>query len=301
MDRLARSPWVRVRDHKYETEIGTGKVTSKSIQAKGAFFILFQQYLEDRFPREIPTSVADSDRVLRMGFESEKLLRIIVEMILERNSTIDPDRLPQVEASDVENKLHGAFIPPSSDTIHALILLVTHLMARKVGVDQVLAANRTTRPVGRPCPALDVLHQPLFIFILLVFRNIKLESHAMELFLTVDLWLTWLQPWEVLNKLNAESLDRGMGPPPGYDKEYVQSNLHFYTTLLILFIRKMREAMSSPNLRHQETALLLLRRVLTLYRTEISGVVAETSEVAMRLWESQASHHHRGYDALAYH
>jgi hypothetical protein len=275
-----------------------------------------QSYINSHFPRvvELTSAALDGERALMTTMESEKFLRIVIEMWLERNSVYNPDmkQPDQVEPSDTENKLVDLFIPPTVDSLHGLILLTSHLLGRKVEVEAaVLKLKRRPNPL-RSCPALMALHQPLFIMLALIFRNLKLSAeHAVEFFLSVDLWLTLLEPGKVLAKLGWNNPDAGKLWRENLLKEHVESHYHFYSTLLVLFLRKVVELLGSGTCR-QEVALGLIERVLKVYKErDLDNALREACqkvddfkcnrggrhmelihahEVALRLTRSKACH-----------
>eukprot|EP00605_Chrysophyceae_sp_TOSAG23-4_P001294 GSChrysophyteH1.ASY1.ANO1.1408.1 assembled CDS len=118
-------------------------------------------------------------------------------------------------------------------------------------------------------PALGLLQQPLFDMLRTVFskkdgRNGS-EMHA----IAVECWLLYIQPWK------AEDISRGV-PLETVDKAssysrqvwlpYIASNLHFYTTLLVIFLQSVCKTdlsvLESPGL----VQLLLLEKVLLAFK-----------------------------------
>lgn len=151
---------------------------------------LLQAYFSTYFPREVEGlgsssssgnsgSVVDAEHALRMPPESEKFLRIFVDMWLERNEVTNPDHKPCPRATDEENVLaQDNFVPPMLDALHGTIIMVTHLLSRKIQVDLVTQfGSRVARP-SLGCPALDALSQPIFNFLVTTFRNIKVRTIA---------------------------------------------------------------------------------------------------------------------------
>lgn len=140
--------------------------------------VMPQAYMSTYFPREVKTgsaNVLDAEQTLRMAPESEKFLRILIDMWLERNSITSPESKPNPRATDEENTLSGEeqYHPPTPDVLHGAIIVVTHLLSRKIQVDLITQlGSRVARP-SLSCPALDALSQPVFNFLATTFRQIK--------------------------------------------------------------------------------------------------------------------------------
>jgi hypothetical protein len=128
------------------------------------------------------------------------------------------------------------------------------------------------------------------------------SSHSTEFFLAVDLWLTWLLPSQSLKKagLQQSVVERSQLWREQLLRTYVASNFHFYSTLLILFLRKMRDTLNQGWGR-QELTLRLLKRVLTAFLIpEVRSAIAEVSRMADFMW----AHNNacmRGYELLHAH
>lgn len=129
-----------------------------------------------------------------------------------------------------------------------------------------------------------------------------MSSHSTEFFLAVDLWLTWLLPSQSLKKagLQQSVVERSQLWREQLLRTYVASNFHFYSTLLILFLRKMRDTLNQGWGR-QELTLRLLKRVLTAFLIpEVRSAIAEVSRMADFMW----AHNNacmRGYELLHAH
>lgn len=118
----------------------------------------------------------------------------------------------------------------------------------------------------------------------------------------MDLWLTWLQPSQVFKKAGAPSAvaERSNAWREMMLRSYVASNFHFYTTLLVLFMRRIRETLGAGWGRHEIT-LNLLQRVLGVYQVpEVMAAVAEVSRQAEQLWK-HGNVPMRGYEYLLRH
>lgn len=260
----------------------------------------------------------DIDGALRMTPDAEKFLRILIEMWLERNAVVDPDIKEQtlVEASDAENRFssqHGLYQLPSIDSLHGLLVLVNYLLARKVDADvTALAQSRSTRLLTPPfCLALDALHQPLFIFLSLVFRQPSIPATGWtEFLLAVELWLAWINPdrtWKntFTDRGNLHDDEGGKGRGAGarwrqkHLKAYVTSNFHFYTTLFALFMRKARAALGSEPSRQYLALCQVLRVMQTFHDTALRDVLGNVSRSAADLW--RANNNSRGKDYMLYH
>lgn len=137
-----------------------------------------QAYIKTYFPRDTDTgnnATLDAEQALRMPFESEKFLRILIEMWLERNSVQNPDLKQQQRGTDEENDGADYYVPPHADALHGCILVVAHLLGRKVHVDLLCQTSRVARPV-HICPALEALSQPLFVLLANAFRSLKVRA-----------------------------------------------------------------------------------------------------------------------------
>jgi hypothetical protein len=148
-----------------------------------------------------------------------------------------------------------------------------------------------------------------------MFRTMKPVQQSTEFYLAVELWLAWLDPARTLKGERGKTWRRLCL------RRYVQAHLHFYTTLLVLFLRKVRGAKSPthpPGLRgapaykevgvppdhavvpirawcaqvrevlaadpaRAEVGLLLVQRVLRLYK-DLKPAVEEACGVAERAW-----------------
>ena len=287
--------------------IAQGRFKLRSIledRKKGCYFQLLQGYVQSFFPRDLGVSSnrLDVDRALRMTGDADKFLRIMIEMWLERNSVLNPDiKVQQPEPTDIENKLYYHYYElPSRDSLRGLIVVVTYLLARKAEVDVASQQSRTARIVHF-CPALQALHQPMFIFLVLAFRSLSVTSvEWSHFFLVVHLWLVWIDPSQALLQTFGESAkEKSREWRRGQLKAYVTSNLHFYTTLLALFLRKAREALGSDPSR-QWLVLSLVGRVLEVFVNEdLASVLRRVCEVAQHSWEYGNAL--RGRDYLMHH
>lgn len=299
-----------------------------------------QAYIQGFFPRETggpdarggPPLEVLLERELRMTPEAEKFLRVLVEMWLERNTVVNPDRKPsKPEPSVAENELthpspryyHG----PTTDALHGLLLLVGHLVARKVDADVRLAQQQQEQQAqgarggggaaarllqyGPPaCPALDALQQPLFIYLSLAFRHLRVAPQGWtQFFLAVELWLAWIDPDCTLRRVFGgeqppQASQRGASSPAGQPSQpnqqqrgaagarwrelhlraHVAGNLNFYTTLLVLYMRKAREALGSDASR-QFQVLSQARRVMRVFRdTALHAALTQASAHVSQLW-----------------
>lgn len=264
-----------------------------------------QIYTQTYFPRDLGVSSnrLDVERALRMTGDAEKFLRIMIEMWLERNSVANPDLSTSAssEPTDMENKLANSYYEsPTKDSLLGLSVVLTYLLARKAEVDVASQQSRTARIV-QFCPALQILHQPMFIYLVLAFRNLAVTSKWTEFCLAVNLWLIWIDPSKALVQVYGDAAkDKAREWRRGQLKAYITSNLHFYTTLFSLFLKKAREALGSEHASNQHLILLLVQRVLRVFLDEdLNSLLRRTCEGAQQLWEAQ--NNLRGRDLLIHH
>ncbi len=223
-------------------------------------------------------------------------------MWLERNPCLNPNTKPHPESSDAENQFYPnipsqpslRYEEPSFEVLQALLVLLPHLLARKVEVELVTQTHgpRASRMATIPafCAALDALQQPLFSFLSMAFRRLALEGGGWTKFLmVVEIWLAWVTPDAQLGRAFADRKGQGEAAlvlrwRETFLKAYVVSNFHFYTTMLMLFMRKAREALGADASR-QPVILLQLQRVLNAFHhTGLRDILVEVSKSAEELW-----------------
>ena len=315
----------------YQQDIASGALTLTSLheaarKTPNVYLPLLQAYLHTYFPRTATpqfeaktttttsssSSILDPIKALALPEDSEKFLRILIEMWLERNPCHNPDTKPHPESSDAENQCYLniptqptlRYEEPTFEVLQALLALIPYLLARKVEVELVTQTHgpRAARTASTPafCAALDALQQPLFIFLSMAFRRLPLENGGWTKFLMlVDIWLAWLTPDAQLARAFADRKGQGEAASVSrwrerYLKAYVVSNFHFYTTMLMLFMRKAREALGADAAR-QPVILLQLQRVLkAFHHTGLRDILVEVSRSAGELWQNgnQMRGHH---------
>lgn len=267
----------------------------------------------------------DLERALCVTPEAEKFLRIFIESWLERNATVNPNLKAQAEPSASEHTLHpshGAYQPPTVDALHGLLLLVGYLVARRVDAD-VAAAQAQGRGarlvqsqlgqaalVGPVCPALDALQQPLFVFLCTTFRHLRVSpQHWTQFLLAGELWLAWIDPdrtWRQTFPAPGQSQGQSQGQAAGAEgaaaahgagnarwrelhlQAYVASNLQFYTTLFVLYMRKAREALGSDASRQHQVLCQALRVMRVFRDTALHDALSGVSRHAAELWQYAA-------------
>lgn len=309
----------------YQQDIASGVLTPLTLheaarKTPNSYLELLQAYLHTYFPRTATpqfeaksttsttssssSSILDPIKALALPEDSEKFLRILIEMWLERNPCHNPDTKPHPESSDAENQcyLNIPFQPnlryeePSFEVLQALLVLLPYLLARKVEVELVTQTHgpRASRMANTPafCAALDALQQPLFIFLSMAFRRLPLENGGWTKFLMlVEIWLAWLTPDVQLARAFADRKGQGEAALVSrwretFLKAYVVCNFHFYTTMLMLFMRKAREALGADVVR-QPVILLQLQRVLkAFHHTGLRDILVEVSRSAGELWQN---------------
>ena len=90
---------------------------------------------------------------------------------------------------------------------------------------------------GQRMPPLHIFHGPLYDHLRVVFSEVHKTQHSPALGhldqatydLEIECWLLWLQPWKIGSAQAAYVSQQW--------KTYVAGNLHFYTTLLGMFLR----------------------------------------------------------------
>jgi len=300
----------------YQQDIASGAITPISLQdaarkTPNVYLELLDTYLHTYFPRtatpqfeskSTSSSIFDPVKALALPEESEKFLRILIEMWLERNPCHNPDTKPHPESSEAENQYYPnipnhpnlRYEEPSFEMLQALLVLLPNLLARKVEVELVTQTHgpRAARTASTPafCAALDALQQPLFIFLGMAFRRLSLENGGWTKFLmVVEIWLAWLTPDAQLARTFSDRKGQGEAALVSrwretFLKAYVVSNFHFYTTMLMLFMRKAREALGADAAR-QPVILLQLQRVLkAFHHTGLRDILVEVSRSAGELW-----------------
>ncbi len=280
------------------------------------------------FPRETGPEARGTplnlERALQVTPDADKFLRIVMEAWLERNGVLDPLRKAQAEPSVLENQLHpsmGAYQPPTTDALHGLLLLVAHLVARKVDADVAAAAAAQGRGarlhqygqqgavvvmVPPLCPALRALQQPLFVFLCLTFRHMRVAPQCWTQFLLGgELWLAWIDPGRTWRQAFPEPGGQGAQQQQQQQQQqqsggrgvtgarwreqhlkmHVAANLHFYTTLFVLYMRKAREALGSDASRQFQVLSQALRVMAVFRDTALHDALQSASRHAAELWQ----------------
>jgi len=297
----------------YQQDLASGAITPTGLletarKAHNAYLDLLQAYIYTYFPRtstpqfESKNNTLDPIKALALPEDSEKFLRILIEMWLERNPCLNPNTKIHPDTSDAENQFYPnistqpslRYEEPSFQVLQALLVLLPHLLARKVEVELVAQTHgpRASRAATIPafCAALDALQQPMFTFLSMAFRRLPLEGGGWTKFLmVVEIWLAWVTPDAQLARAFADRKGQGEAAlvlrwRETFLKAYVVSNFHFYTTMLMLFMRKAREALGADAAK-QPVILLQLHRVLEAYnRTGLRDTLGDVSKSAGELW-----------------
>ncbi len=284
----------RKEDYAYQAEVAKGGVTPQAILAsKHLYFETLQSYLELYFPRKaVPES--QQHRHLALGAGWERFLRIFIDMWLERNTVLNPNSKPQGDRSDKQNRLCAhTYKEPFVETLQALLVLLQYLLGRKVEAE--VGAQNPGRGGGNPrapayCGAVDALQQPLFNFFVLAFRDMRVAPNCWtQFFLVVELWMAWLEPDAVLARAFPERRDQpalGLRWRKDFLRSYVVSNFHFYTTLLVLYMGKAREALSSDPARQPLLLAQVLRVLKLFHHTDLRDALVAVSRLADDFWRS---------------
>lgn len=304
-------------------EIASKPITPVSILANprvSVYCTVLRSYLLTYFPSpagpdlDRKGGLSDPVKALALNEEAEKFLRIFIEMWLERNPVHNPDAKTHVESSDNENQI----LPVSRDTTYeeptleillALLLWVPYLLARKVEVEVMLQGQGSRGVRASPaapafCPALDALQQPVFIFLALGFRRLRIEKEGwLKFLLLVELWLSWLTPSEVTVRLapgkRSQDCSLALRWQQSFLKAYVVSNFHFYTTLYVLYMRKVREALGADASMRSVVLVQLARVLKAVGHPDLREALLSVSRTAHELW--QAGSQLRGRILLTHH
>eukprot|EP01041_Mallomonas_annulata_P011770 gene11770-24674_t len=209
---------------------------------------------------------------------------------------------------------------PNEAELQCLYLLLCHLHS-----DPALPSG----PYSEQCPwtpAIMIFQQPLFDTLRLIFsrsETIPIPSFA----LAIQLWLMWLQPWcsslttppnytttSSTTSSTCHSQSHGSGSMSGSvlmitpgrntgvsgggggrmserQEAYMASNLHFYTTLLEMFIGTMSRMKMPPATRARERVLLLtvLEQVLQTFSGDLLGSLDTLISLTKSSYNSSSS------------
>jgi hypothetical protein len=179
-----------------------------------------------------------------------------------------------------------------------------------------------------PCPAsVHPIQQPLFDMLRLIFTKGELSVYSKEVFhQAVDIWLLYVQPWKAADAFkhryqHADDMSRGVladyvgsfttpfasdgsrKEPLGqrYSHEwdvYIASNLHFYTTLLVCFLRSLSVARLGATDIDGPSFFLSLEKVLKVFSGELLSTICTLSS-EFRGWYMQHTRVQR-YDSSEY-
>lgn len=278
----------------YDHKIVSGSLDFPTVQDRTVFYDLMADYVQFYFPRVGESgSILEIERIMRLTSDAEKFLRILIDMWLEDNDTRRVCKL-WGEKFECPYALEDPkkFQPPTIDQVHCLYLLVSYLMGRRAEAESQGWQSR----MQRRCPASQALEQPVYVFLCLIFKHMVIKNNIAEieqrnatiLFMAVELWLCVLTPHLAMKRLKWEA-SKPL-PISHVTRDNILGCYHFYTTLLVLFLRKIREAFHLSDLGKVEAAVILTKRVLKLYTEDVCLWLRETADYLERVGRTGRVH-----------
>ncbi|GAX26461.1 hypothetical protein FisN_1Lh712 [Fistulifera solaris] len=218
-----------------------------------------------------------------------EFLRILMALWLETQK-IDPTatltrRMNKIwDLEDSWDLVRATYNPPCSKVQKCLRTLVVRLIADP-------ALPHSLDRSWCLSPTATALQQSFYNMIRTTFRHASIHVPSSPFHSVLDLWLIWLEPWNVVDKPNATKRDFSprnalnkntksgstraipvikYNQPSKYSSNwepYVAANLYFYLVPLAIFLRRARELDFSAN--RFEASLMVVARIMRVYSPEL--------------------------------
>eukprot|EP00816_Leptocylindrus_hargravesii_P005450 CAMPEP_0196820212 /NCGR_PEP_ID=MMETSP1362-20130617/74279_1 /TAXON_ID=163516 /ORGANISM="Leptocylindrus danicus, Strain CCMP1856" /LENGTH=517 /DNA_ID=CAMNT_0042199001 /DNA_START=26 /DNA_END=1577 /DNA_ORIENTATION=- len=299
-----------MRAHRDQVIVGQGKTYGET-----AYLYLFRCYVR-HFVRHNNNSDVLSHRgelflriLIEMWLEGNNESYSESEM-QQQNVEVDDDSL---ESAFDKTQVCGQYNYTPSYTLDALKQMVSYICTDGNLKQRVFEASSSYSTQWCLPPAMTVLQQPLFTFIRLALRYAPIHSRSSSTFYSAfSMWLRLLEPWnrnstsagklpaaaahQARQRLNQLGLTSGpttradeaffmpdahANAPSKYTREwesYIVANIHLYTTLFSVFLRRSRELDFSAHAFNR--SLSIVQRVFRVFSPAVVNVIKSTAALA---------------------